>query len=78
MQMVGLSQLGWQEHVCTWHLADNSAAPAFVRFWTRADKGGVTPGCGLSPFDPSATLVVHCGDGFDIDFSPYQSTRLSR
>jgi len=25
-----------------WHLADNSAAPAFVRFWTRADNGGFT------------------------------------
>jgi hypothetical protein len=60
------------------HLADNSAAHAFVRFWTRADKGGVTPGCGLSPFDPSATLAVHCGNGFYAGFSPYQSTRLSR
>jgi hypothetical protein len=27
--------------------------------------------------DPSATLGVHCGNGFDADFSPYQSTRLS-
>ena len=24
--------------------------------------------------DPSATLAVHCGNGFDADFSPYQST----
>jgi hypothetical protein len=28
--------------------------------------------------DPSATLAVHRGNGFDADFSPYQSTRLSR
>ena len=28
--------------------------------------------------DPSATLAVHCGNGFDAGFSPYQSTRLSR
>src|ERR1700730_12001419 len=28
--------------------------------------------------DPSATLAVHCGNGFDGGFSPYQSTRLSR
>ena len=28
--------------------------------------------------DPSATLAVHCGNGFDADFSPYQSTRLTR
>ena len=31
-----------------------------------------------SAFDPSATLAVHCGNGFDADFSPYQSTRLRR
>jgi hypothetical protein len=28
--------------------------------------------------DPSATLAVHCGNGFDAGFSLYQSTRLSR
>ncbi len=28
--------------------------------------------------DPSATLGVHCGNGFDARFDPYQSTRLSR
>ena len=28
--------------------------------------------------DPTATLAVHCGDGFDAGFSPYQSTLLSR
>ena len=28
--------------------------------------------------DPSPTLAVHCGNGFDAGFSPYQSTRLSR
>jgi len=33
---------------------------------------------GLSANDPSATLAVHCGIGFDAGFSPYQSTRLSR
>jgi len=33
---------------------------------------------GLSAFDPTATLAVHCGNGFDADFSPYQSTRLNR
>jgi hypothetical protein len=25
---------------------------------------------GLSAFDPTATLAVHCGNGFDADFSP--------
>jgi hypothetical protein len=33
---------------------------------------------GLSAFDPTATLAVHCGIIFDAGFSPYQSTRLSR
>jgi hypothetical protein len=33
---------------------------------------------GLSANDPTATLAVHCGNGFDADFSPYQSARLSR
>ena len=23
-----------------------------------------------SRFDPSATLAVHCGNGFDVDFTP--------
>jgi hypothetical protein len=32
----------------------------------------------FSAFDPSATLAVHYGNGFDAGFSPYQSTRLSR
>jgi hypothetical protein len=31
-----------------------------------------------APNDPTATLAVHCGNGFDAGFSPYQSTRLSR
>jgi hypothetical protein len=25
-------------HVRSWHLADNPVAPAFVRYWTKADK----------------------------------------
>ena len=33
---------------------------------------------GLSAYDPTATLAVHCGNLFDAGFSPYQSTRLSR
>jgi len=33
---------------------------------------------GLSAFDPTATLAVHCGNDFYAGFSPYQNTRLSR
>src|SRR5450830_1400863 len=39
------------------------------------------PPCGpaiLVTQDPTATLAVHCGNVFDVGFSPYQSTRLSR
>ena len=37
----------------------------------------------LKALDPErpireSTLAVHCGNGFDAGFSPYQSTRLSR
>jgi hypothetical protein len=28
--------------------------------------------------DPTATLAVQCGNRFDVDFTVYQSTRLSR
>jgi hypothetical protein len=28
--------------------------------------------------DPTATLAVHCGNGFEAGFSLYRSTRLSR
>jgi hypothetical protein len=27
--------------------------------------------------DPTATLAVHCGNGFDAGFDPYQSARLN-
>jgi hypothetical protein len=33
---------------------------------------------GLSAYDPTATMAVRCGNGFNAGFSPYQSTRLSR
>jgi hypothetical protein len=33
---------------------------------------------GYDAIDPTATLAVHCGNGFDAGFSPYQSTRLNR
>jgi hypothetical protein len=33
---------------------------------------------GSVALDPTATLAVHCGNGFDAGFSPYQSARLNR
>jgi hypothetical protein len=38
---------------------------------------GQAVGAIVRAFDPSLTLVVHCGNGFDAG-QPYQSTRLSR
>jgi hypothetical protein len=64
--------------VCFWHLADNSAALAFVRYWSNSGQRWVLARDGLSAFDPTATLAVHCGNGFDAGFSPYQCIRLSR
>jgi hypothetical protein len=46
--------------------------PAFVRYWTKADKGGFLGRDGLSAFDPSATVVVHCGNGFDAGLPRYK------
>jgi len=65
-------------NVCFWHLTDNLTAAAFVRFWTKADKTAFSARDGLSAYDPTATLAVHCGNGFDGGFSPYQCARLSR
>jgi hypothetical protein len=32
----------------------------------------------MSAIGTKRTLAVHCGNGFDAGFRPYQSTRLSR
>ena len=41
VQVVVAAVRAW--NVCFWHLADNLTAPAFVRFWTKADKIGFSP-----------------------------------
>ena len=58
-----------------------SGQSSCARVCPLSDKSGqnsILAGGGLSAYDPSATLAVHCGNGFDAGFSPYQSTRLSR
>jgi hypothetical protein len=47
-----------------------------VRCWVNSGKHLLA--ASISEFDPTATLAVHCGNGFDAGFSPNQSTRLSR
>ena len=39
---------------------------------------GWTASAAFDANDSSATLVVHCGSGFDARFQPYQRPRLSR
>jgi hypothetical protein len=50
----------------------------FVRYWSNSGQRWILAGDGLSAYDPTATLAVHCGNGFDAGFSPYQSASLSR
>jgi hypothetical protein len=61
-----------------WHLTDKPPAPEFVAYWTNNGQRAAL-GLDLSAAnDPTATLAVHCGNGFVGGFSHYQSTRLSR
>ena len=43
-----------------------------------AEVHGPTASAAFEANDPSLTLAVHCGNGFDASFGPYQSARLSR
>jgi hypothetical protein len=49
--------------------------------WSLLDKSGqrrfLAPD-GLSAYDPTATLAVHCGNDFYAGSSHYQSTHLNR
>jgi len=49
-----------------------------VGFWVNSGQAWILARGHLSAYDPTATLAVHCGDGFDAGISPYQSTRLTR
>jgi hypothetical protein len=66
-----------------WHLGQVNAAgrpyaAPNVRYWGNSGQRRILARDGLSAFDPTATSPVHCGNGFDAGFSPYQSTRLNR
>src|SRR4029077_13463809 len=43
-----------------------------------AEVDGRRGSVAFAPNDPTRTLAVHCGNGFDAGFSPYQSSSLSR
>jgi hypothetical protein len=59
-------------------LTDIRGAATFCPLSDNSGQTWILVGDGLSANDPTATLAVHCGNGFDADFSPYQSARLSR
>jgi hypothetical protein len=47
-------------------------------FGRAAEVHGRTASAAFDANDPSPTLAVHCGSGFDARFEPYHSTHLSR
>jgi hypothetical protein len=52
-----------------------------IRVCPLSDKSGqdwIFARDSLSANDPTATFAVHCGNGFDAGFSPYQSASFSR
>jgi hypothetical protein len=61
-----------------WHIAAFAALQKFGRYWTNNGQILILAGDGLSAFDPTATLAVHCGNGFDAGFGLYQNTCLRR
>jgi hypothetical protein len=56
--------------------------PAGVEFTSAfgrvAEAHGRRASAAFDANDPQETLDVHCGNGFDAGFSPYQSARLKR
>jgi hypothetical protein len=59
-------------------LSGQSGRACFCLLSDQSGQRSILGGHGLSAYDPTATFAVHCGNGFDASFSPYQSARLSR
>jgi hypothetical protein len=49
----------------------------FGRYRTNNGQRWISARVGYDAIDPTATLAVHCGNGFDAGFDPYQSARLN-
>jgi hypothetical protein len=64
--------------VTTFHLLIAERTATFCPLLGNSGQRWILAGDGLSAYDPTATLAVHCGNGFDAGFSPYQSTQLNR
>ena len=61
-----------------WQKAAEATRRIYVSFWGSRGIHGRPASAAFEAYDPSATLAVHCGNGFDAGFSPYQSTRFRR
>ena len=74
----GASRQIWIADVRLGSKADIGLPAIDVRYWSNSGHWLKLAQNGSVAIDPIATLAVHCGNGFDASFGPYQSTRLSR
>jgi hypothetical protein len=58
-------------NVAYWHFAALAAPQNLGRYWTNNGQRAALALNGSAAIDPSATLAVHCGNGFDAGFSPF-------
>src|SRR5450759_807142 len=59
-----------QSHLGQVNTARRPYAAPDVRYWSNSRQRWILARDSLSAYDPSATLAVHCGNGFDAGFSP--------
>jgi hypothetical protein len=78
MQTVNYASFAPLRECRDWHIAAFTATHHFVAYWTNSGQTLARRLDSSAANDPTATLAVHCGNGFDAGFTPYQSTRLSR
>jgi hypothetical protein len=74
----GLKALDWTAMVANGTSLHSMRRKSLIAIGCIADKQGQLALHASAAVDPTATLALHCGNGFDARFSPYQSTRLSR
>jgi hypothetical protein len=58
------------DDVAFWHLADKRGTATICPLLDNSGQRWILARDGLSAFDPTATLAVHCGNRFDAGFDP--------